>query len=197
MRSLAVGPRQLRVDSPRSAARSRGNRGIAPSWPFGRIPESDARVIEFVGPVWRKWTSELRVSMKPDQPGGKSMTIPSHRASAKEGHPLRGVPCSLAVASIVWVLAAGVAIAGVGPQPSSDPSKPVDFAAEVQPILARACLKCHGPEKPRGGLRLDSRRGDDGRRLRRSGGQAWRYPGQHPPGTHRLRRPGCEDAAPG
>jgi hypothetical protein len=35
----------------------------------------------------------------------------------------------------------------------------VDFAAQVRPILARACLKCHGPEKPKGGLRLDLRAG--------------------------------------
>jgi hypothetical protein len=39
----------------------------------------------------------------------------------------------------------------------ADARKPVDFAARIRPILARACWKCHGPEKPKGGLRLDSR----------------------------------------
>src|SRR3954453_2811371 len=32
----------------------------------------------------------------------------------------------------------------------------VDFAREVQPILERACVQCHGPEKQKGKLRLDS-----------------------------------------
>jgi hypothetical protein len=31
----------------------------------------------------------------------------------------------------------------------------VDFAAEVQPLLQEHCVKCHGPEKQKGGLRLD------------------------------------------
>jgi hypothetical protein len=33
----------------------------------------------------------------------------------------------------------------------------VDFAKDIQPILEKTCLKCHGPEKPKGGLRLDSK----------------------------------------
>src|SRR5579863_3016668 len=33
----------------------------------------------------------------------------------------------------------------------------VDFTKEVQPIFQNACLKCHGPEKQKGGLRLDSK----------------------------------------
>lgn len=31
----------------------------------------------------------------------------------------------------------------------------VDFARDIQPLLAESCLKCHGPEKEKGGLRLD------------------------------------------
>ena len=31
----------------------------------------------------------------------------------------------------------------------------VDFHQEVRPILSRACYSCHGPDKQRGGLRLD------------------------------------------
>ncbi len=45
-------------------------------------------------------------------------------------------------------------------------SGPVDFLQDIQPILERSCLRCHGPERPRGGLRLDTRqqwlRGGDG-----------------------------------
>jgi mono/diheme cytochrome c family protein len=35
--------------------------------------------------------------------------------------------------------------------------EPVDFVRQVQPILARACLSCHGPQKQRSALRLDVR----------------------------------------
>jgi hypothetical protein len=33
----------------------------------------------------------------------------------------------------------------------------VDFVKDIQPILQDSCIKCHGPEKQKGGLRLDSR----------------------------------------
>jgi mono/diheme cytochrome c family protein len=35
-------------------------------------------------------------------------------------------------------------------------SRKVDFTRDIQPILKRSCLSCHGPDKKRGGLRLDS-----------------------------------------
>lgn len=45
------------------------------------------------------------------------------------------------------------------PPASADPGagKPVDYKKEIAPILASRCLECHGPEKQRGGYRLDSR----------------------------------------
>ena len=33
----------------------------------------------------------------------------------------------------------------------------VDFARDVQPVLARRCFRCHGPDKAEAGLRLDLR----------------------------------------
>lgn len=33
----------------------------------------------------------------------------------------------------------------------------VDFAKDIQPILQQNCVKCHGPEKQKGKMRLDSR----------------------------------------
>ncbi len=43
-----------------------------------------------------------------------------------------------------------------------------DFTRDIQPIFARHCVSCHGPEKQKGGLRLDARAaalkgGDDGK----------------------------------
>src|SRR5262245_2393890 len=34
--------------------------------------------------------------------------------------------------------------------------EPVDFARDVQPLLAKYCVDCHGPKKQKAGLRLDS-----------------------------------------
>ncbi len=34
-------------------------------------------------------------------------------------------------------------------------AKQIDFAADVEPIFARACYRCHGAEKQRSGYRLD------------------------------------------
>jgi len=44
--------------------------------------------------------------------------------------------------------------------PSAAPADPkglVNFHLDIQPLFARHCLKCHGPEKRSGGLRLDTR----------------------------------------
>jgi len=35
----------------------------------------------------------------------------------------------------------------------------VDFPRQVEPILAKRCFACHGPDKAQGGLRLNSRKG--------------------------------------
>ncbi|HUR44277.1 MAG TPA: DUF1549 domain-containing protein, partial [Candidatus Saccharimonadales bacterium] len=36
-------------------------------------------------------------------------------------------------------------------------TRPIDFARDIQPILEASCFKCHGPDKSKNGLRLDSR----------------------------------------
>ena len=33
------------------------------------------------------------------------------------------------------------------------------FESKIRPVLARSCVRCHGPQKASGGLRLDSRDG--------------------------------------
>jgi mono/diheme cytochrome c family protein len=43
-----------------------------------------------------------------------------------------------------------------GQSPQSIPASTVDYIRQVKPILTRHCIECHGLEKPRGGLRLDT-----------------------------------------
>jgi mono/diheme cytochrome c family protein len=44
-----------------------------------------------------------------------------------------------------------------GPRVRAEPPQAVDFDRDVKPIFAKNCLSCHGPDKQRGGLRLDRR----------------------------------------
>src|SRR5262245_6213342 len=37
--------------------------------------------------------------------------------------------------------------------PAADPA---DYTRDVKPVLAQRCVGCHGPQKQRGGLRLDA-----------------------------------------
>jgi hypothetical protein len=67
-----------------------------------------------------------------------------HVASCLSGRP---PAIALAVALALWCIAAA----------GDDRRRPVDFAGQIRPIFARSCLKCHGPEKQRGGFRLDDR----------------------------------------
>jgi hypothetical protein len=61
----------------------------------------------------------------------------------------------------IWqrYLLAGFAFLGMLANPFAQtaelPGKAVDFIHDVQPILKESCYSCHGPEKSKGGLRLD------------------------------------------
>ena len=63
-------------------------------------------------------------------------------------HPIRH-PWALAPVALASILMATSA----GQWAAADP---VDFSRDVQPLLARRCLSCHGPDTQEGGLRLDS-----------------------------------------
>jgi hypothetical protein len=45
----------------------------------------------------------------------------------------------------------------LGSATAADPLADEFFERDVRPLLADRCLKCHGPQKQKGGLRLDSR----------------------------------------
>jgi mono/diheme cytochrome c family protein len=42
-------------------------------------------------------------------------------------------------------------------EPATLEAKPIDFARQIQPLLARKCYACHGPDQGEGGLRLNDR----------------------------------------
>lgn len=59
---------------------------------------------------------------------------------------------------ILCLMAPCVLLLGVSAQPPQKPgTKPIDreFAASIQPLLERYCVKCHGPNVARAKLRLD------------------------------------------
>jgi hypothetical protein len=84
---------------------------------------------------------------------------------------------------LAWLVGLSALLAGWPCLPlraADDPSPDDFFEASVRPVLVDACIRCHGPKKQRGGLRLDSRAavlagGDNGPAL---------VPGQ--PGKSRL-----------
>ncbi|MDB6023276.1 MAG: hypothetical protein JWQ04_3133 [Pedosphaera sp.] len=49
------------------------------------------------------------------------------------------------------------AVAWLGGAQTRATAAPVDFVKDIQPIFQDACIKCHGPEKQKGDLRLDSK----------------------------------------
>lgn len=55
------------------------------------------------------------------------------------------------------VLLAAVASVASATEPMSDKSAQVDFGRDIQPILAKRCFACHGPDKGEAGLRLNQR----------------------------------------
>lgn len=77
--------------------------------------------------------------------------------------PPRSSPLRLAIACILsWVCTVPAAparkLAGGDETRLPEPLKrPVQYFGDVHPVLAEHCVSCHGPEKQKGGLRLDSR----------------------------------------
>ena len=61
----------------------------------------------------------------------------------------------LTIATITATLTVSVAAQNSSPQPQNT----VDFARDIQPILQATCYECHGPQKTKAHLRLDSRAG--------------------------------------
>jgi hypothetical protein len=61
-------------------------------------------------------------------------------------------------AGAAWIgLPVALAVAGAPPGRATRPETERLFEAKIRPVLASGCLKCHGGQKVRGGLRLDAR----------------------------------------
>ncbi len=65
----------------------------------------------------------------------------------------------LRLAVVAWrvALALGMTARAAGASLPAPVSRTVDFETEVKPILQATCIPCHGPEKQKGGLRLDNK----------------------------------------
>ena len=64
--------------------------------------------------------------------------------------------------ALLWLWILSCCSAAFGQEPKVDLTKvpaafsgPIDFRKDIEPILQRACVLCHGARKQRGGLRLD------------------------------------------
>jgi mono/diheme cytochrome c family protein len=64
-------------------------------------------------------------------------------------------PRASEIATIVLLVAASAA-AAAEPNPASDATGVEFFEKRVRPLLAENCHRCHGPERQRGGLMLNS-----------------------------------------
>ncbi len=56
----------------------------------------------------------------------------------------------------VWAVVATAALAPAADTTPADPAALEFFENKVRPVLAEHCFSCHGPDKQKGGLRLDS-----------------------------------------
>jgi hypothetical protein len=56
-----------------------------------------------------------------------------------------------------WGILLSALLLSPAPAAQEPPRGQVDFAREIRPIFEHSCAKCHGPEKQKGGFRLDLR----------------------------------------
>ena len=84
-----------------------------------------------------------------------AVVVPGGGAAAVPGGAM--APATGATA-VPGTAAAGVPVATVAPVVGAEPARPVSrnsqYFSKVRPIFAKACVKCHGPEKQKGDLAL-------------------------------------------
>jgi hypothetical protein len=67
--------------------------------------------------------------------------------------------CGFIVAARLIAALAIAARLGCAPAAAESPEETAFFETKIRPLLAERCLECHGEQKQKGGLRLDSRDG--------------------------------------
>src|SRR3954452_14531571 len=83
------------------------------------------------------------------------MAVDNHPARPAGGHGGRRVTL---IPAGVGVLRPSIAAQGGAPTPRPPTPQQADFVERrIRPVLAENCVRCHGPRKRMGGLRLDSR----------------------------------------
>jgi len=66
---------------------------------------------------------------------------------------IKGVLLGTAFAGILSVIGADIDISKL---PPASPKKDLTYAKDIKPLFEKSCFKCHGTEKQKGKLRLDS-----------------------------------------
>lgn len=61
--------------------------------------------------------------------------------------------------ALAFTLAAAAKDVDVSKLPPASTQKDVTFAKDIKPIFEKACVKCHGAERPKAKLRLDNLEG--------------------------------------
>lgn len=72
---------------------------------------------------------------------------------ARRGHRL---PCLALLPLLPWLPASAQSALDLSRLPEPAPQT-VSFATDILPLLENSCLRCHGPERPRSGFRIDHR----------------------------------------
>jgi mono/diheme cytochrome c family protein len=87
------------------------------------------------------------------------MLLPKHLQIRSYCNPRPALACLLL--TVTCITASTTTSASTSTSTSTTattaPAKPIDFARDVKPIITQHCIKCHGPKKQKGKLRLDQR----------------------------------------
>jgi len=70
--------------------------------------------------------------------------------------PLKGCVAALLSFSLLTVVAADKKEVDVSKLPPPADTKDLTYDKDIKPIFQKSCFKCHGPEKQKGKLRVDS-----------------------------------------
>jgi hypothetical protein len=77
------------------------------------------------------------------------------------GHNHQTMKNTSAITLVIVSVAGATAFAGIdlGKLPPAATKKGVTYASDIKPMLQASCFRCHGAERPKAGLRLDSLEG--------------------------------------